>query len=89
MDHTWLEEAAELERKAKALRRKESEFWSQVDVRRDEVLSRLQVSDTWRRILEAYSCHTEEDERALCEYLTSERQVAFYRRQASDTSAVS
>ena len=37
----WLEEAKELERKAKALRKKEADFWETVNARKAEVIEEL------------------------------------------------
>ena len=71
--------ASELEAEAKRLRRSEKEFWNEVEGRRDEVLSRIRVSDKFEEICQTYGACTDEQKAKLYEHIVSERQVEYYR----------
>lgn len=77
---TRQEEAREYERKAKELRRAESDFWKEVETRRDEVVEKLGLSDEWSKICRTYGAESEEDRESLLAHLMSDRQVEYYRR---------
>ena len=71
--------ASELEAEAKRLRRREKEFWDEVIGRRDEVVSRIRVSDKFEEICQTYGACTDEQKAKLYEHIVSDRQVSYYR----------
>ena len=87
-----IDRAKELDAEAKRLRREEERFRSEVLERKDEVLKWLGVGQTserlsdtqWTEVAEIYGI----SETELLEYITSERQVNYfksYRKPAYET----
>lgn len=76
--------AAELEKRAKQLRREEQAFWTEVAERLDEIKARhsINIRDRYADICITYGAYTDEERDALYAHLTSDRQVEFYRRIA-------
>ncbi len=72
-------DAAEFERQAKELRRAEKAFWAEVEERREEVASRIRVSDRFEEICQTYGADTEEQKAKLYQHIVSDRQVSYYR----------
>ena len=72
-------EAADLEAKAKAIRRQEKAFWAEVEERLDEVKKRFDMSDKFDEICQTYDARTDSDKEALYKHLVSDRQVNYYR----------
>lgn len=79
-------QAADYEAEAKRLRREEKAFWSEIDERKNEVLSHLNMSDKFSQICLTYGAYTDDEKEKLYMYLISERQVQFYARYADETS---
>ncbi len=85
-----IKEAQEYERKAKAIRKAEDDFWNKVIERLSELqyhipseeLSRIvpNYSNTWADICSAYGCVSEDSKNALYSHLTSERQIDYFHR---------
>lgn len=72
-------EAADLEAKAKAIRRQEKAFWDEVKERLDEVKERFGMSDKFNEICRTYDARTDSEKEALYKHLVSDRQVSYYR----------
>ncbi len=79
-------EAADLEAKAKAIRRAEKAFWNEVEERLDEVKDRFGLSDKFNDICRTYDARTGREISDLYNYITSSEQVKAYqsRRPAED-----
>lgn len=73
-------EAADLEAKAKAIRRAEKAFWSEVEERLDEVKERFGMSDKFDEICRTYNAWTEDEKETLYKHLVSDTQVNYYQR---------
>lgn len=73
-------EAADLEAKAKAIRRQEKAFWSEVEERLDEVKERFGMSDKFEEICQTYNATSDEEKNSLYKHLVSDTQVNYYRR---------
>lgn len=73
-----LDKARELEAEAKALRRAEKEFWSDIDERKDEVIKHLGVGQ-FDELCLLYGAYTAHDKQRLLEYLKEEEQIDQYR----------
>ena len=72
-------EAADLEAKAKAIRRQEKAFWAEVEERLDEVKERFGMSDKFDEICRTYNATSDEEKNSLYRHLVSDRQVSYYR----------
>ena len=73
-------EAADLEAKAKAIRRQEKAFWDEVKERLDEVKERFGMSDKFDEICQTYNATSDEEKNSLYKHLVSDTQVNYYRR---------
>ena len=76
---TRREEAAELEAKAKAIRRAERAFWEEVEGRAEEVKIKLGLSDIFDLICQAYDANTQVDRDKLLKHIISASQVDYYK----------
>ncbi len=77
------EEAAELEAKAKSLRRAEKAFWDEVDERLPEIQNRFNMSDRFEEICRTYGANTDKAKADLLKHIVSDQQVNYYRRNHS------
>ena len=73
-------EAAKLEAEAKAIRRAEKAFWSEVEERLPEVKKRFCMSDKFDEICQTYNATSDEEKNSLYRHLVSDTQVNYYRR---------
>ena len=80
-----LQKARELEAEAKALRRAEKQFWQDIEDRKDEVIDYLNVgqneSSGEDNLMKLASEMYGISERELYDYITSDRQVRYYKSQ--------
>lgn len=79
-------QAADHEAEAKRLRREEKAFWIEVEERKTEVLSRLNMSDRYEDICRTYGAYTDADKDRLYMHIISDSQVQYYARHADDSS---
>lgn len=77
------DEAAELEAKAKALRRAEKAFWDEVYERLPEIQNRFNMSDKFEEICRTYGADTDKSKADLLKHIVSDQQVNYYRRNHS------
>ena len=82
-----LKQASEYEAKAKAIRRAEQKFWSDISSRRDEVISYLGVGQ-FDELCKRYGVKSDEERADLFSHLTSERQVTYYNKNVRKTPVV-
>ncbi len=82
-------EASKLEAEAKAMRRAEKAFWSEVEERMDEIREHFDMSDKFDEICRTYGAYTDTEKETLYRHLISDRQVDYYRRIKPDGSAAS
>ena len=76
-------EAAELEAKAKTLRRAEKAFWDEVNERLPEIQNRFNMSDKFGEICRTYGADTDKAKADLLQHILSEKQVNYYHKYHS------